>query len=200
MSSLITNATIQIRKDTAGNWTSNNPTPAAGEWCYETDTGSLKIGDGSTAWISLKYKIWPLSRSRATRTTAQSFPDSTPTIIIYNTKVFDNLGEYDETTGVFTATNAGYYQVNASLLSDSAAWAVNEFWVIELFKNGVLYSRGVYRQADAIVTANFGSTFSDMVFLNATDYIDMRIRHNQGAPVNNITTAVYNYFSVHRLS
>ncbi len=57
MSSLITNATIQIRKDTAGNWTSNNPTPAAGEWCLETDTKYIKIGDGSTAWTSLNYKI-----------------------------------------------------------------------------------------------------------------------------------------------
>ena len=56
MSSLITNATIQIRKDTAGNWTSNNPTPAAGEWCYETDTKFLKIGDGSTVWTSLDYQ------------------------------------------------------------------------------------------------------------------------------------------------
>ncbi len=55
MSSLITNATIQIRKDTAGNWTSNNPTPAAGEWCLETDTGYIKIGDGPTAWTSLGY-------------------------------------------------------------------------------------------------------------------------------------------------
>ncbi len=57
MSSLITNATIQIRKDTAGNWTSNNPTPAAGELCLETDTTSMKIGDGSTAWISLPYRL-----------------------------------------------------------------------------------------------------------------------------------------------
>ncbi len=55
MSSLITNATIQIRKDTAGNWTSNNPTPAAGELCLETDTKHMKIGDGSTAWTSLSY-------------------------------------------------------------------------------------------------------------------------------------------------
>ena len=57
MSSLITNATIQIRRDTASNWTSNNPTPADGEWCRETDTGNLKQGDGSTAWNDLGYNI-----------------------------------------------------------------------------------------------------------------------------------------------
>ena len=46
---------IQFRRDTAANWTSNDPTLAAGEIGYETDTGSVKIGDGSTAWTSLSY-------------------------------------------------------------------------------------------------------------------------------------------------
>lgn len=55
MSSIITNATIKHRRDTAGNWTSNNPTPGQGEWCLETDTGFVKIGDGSTEWNSLGY-------------------------------------------------------------------------------------------------------------------------------------------------
>jgi hypothetical protein len=44
---------LQIRRDTAANWISNNPTLAAGEFGYETDTGKLKIGDGSTVWNSL---------------------------------------------------------------------------------------------------------------------------------------------------
>lgn len=46
---------IQFRRDTAANWTSNDPTLAAGELGYETDTGQMKIGDGSTAWTSLGY-------------------------------------------------------------------------------------------------------------------------------------------------
>jgi hypothetical protein len=46
---------IQFRNDTAANWTSANPTLLAGEQGYETDTGRLKIGNGSTAWNSLSY-------------------------------------------------------------------------------------------------------------------------------------------------
>jgi Major tropism determinant N-terminal domain len=46
---------IQLRHDTAANWTSADPTLAQGEAGYETDTGKLKIGDGSTAWTSLAY-------------------------------------------------------------------------------------------------------------------------------------------------
>jgi len=47
--------TLQFKRDTAANWTSNNPTLAAGEFGYETDTGKFKVGDGSTAWSSLGY-------------------------------------------------------------------------------------------------------------------------------------------------
>ena len=45
----------QQRRDTAANWTSQNPTLKAGEIGYETDTGYIKVGDGSTAWTSLAY-------------------------------------------------------------------------------------------------------------------------------------------------
>jgi len=48
-------AQYQLRRDTAANWTSVNPTLAAGVMGLETDTGLFKIGDGSTAWTSLVY-------------------------------------------------------------------------------------------------------------------------------------------------
>ena len=46
---------IQIRRGTAAQWTSTNPTLASGEQGFETDTGKMKIGNGSTAWNSLAY-------------------------------------------------------------------------------------------------------------------------------------------------
>jgi hypothetical protein len=49
------NAFQQQRRDTAANWTTQNPTLKAGEIGYETDTGYIKVGDGSTAWTSLAY-------------------------------------------------------------------------------------------------------------------------------------------------
>ncbi len=48
-------ATVQLRRDTAANWTSNNPTLLAGEVGFETDTKRAKLGDGATAWNSLAY-------------------------------------------------------------------------------------------------------------------------------------------------
>lgn len=46
---------IQVRRGTAAEWTSVNPTLAAGELGVETDTRKIKIGTGSTAWTSLSY-------------------------------------------------------------------------------------------------------------------------------------------------
>lgn len=48
---------IQMRRDTSANWTSDNPTPAQGEWCLETDTNFMKIGNGTSAWNALPYEI-----------------------------------------------------------------------------------------------------------------------------------------------
>jgi hypothetical protein len=48
-------ARFQLRRGTAAEWTSANPTLYAGEPGFETDTGKLKIGTGSTAWDGLSY-------------------------------------------------------------------------------------------------------------------------------------------------
>ena len=46
---------LQQRRDTAANWTANNPILAQGELGLETDTTKWKMGDGTTAWTSLAY-------------------------------------------------------------------------------------------------------------------------------------------------
>jgi hypothetical protein len=48
-------ATVQLRRDTAANWTSNNPTLLAGEIGIESDTKRMKIGNGTQAWTALAY-------------------------------------------------------------------------------------------------------------------------------------------------
>jgi len=46
---------LQLRRDSAASWTSNNPTLSAGEIGVETDTGKFKIGTGAAAWAALGY-------------------------------------------------------------------------------------------------------------------------------------------------
>ncbi len=46
---------ILLRRDTAANWTYNDPVLLSGEPGFETDTYKLKIGDGQTPWTALDY-------------------------------------------------------------------------------------------------------------------------------------------------
>lgn len=62
---------LQLKRDSAAHWTSINPTLESGRVGIETDTGSFKIGDGATAWTSLKYagSVLPQNSKSAAYTT-----------------------------------------------------------------------------------------------------------------------------------
>jgi hypothetical protein len=63
---------LQLRRDTAANWTSANTVLAAGEIGFETDTGKFKIGDGTTNWATNSYIIRPLADYVLTSSKAQA--------------------------------------------------------------------------------------------------------------------------------
>jgi hypothetical protein len=46
---------IQLRRDTAANWQSSNPTLAQGEVGIDLTNNKIKIGNGTTAWNGLPY-------------------------------------------------------------------------------------------------------------------------------------------------
>ena len=46
-------ALIKIRRDTSNNWASNDPQLAQGELGLDTDTGVIKVGNGSDVWSDL---------------------------------------------------------------------------------------------------------------------------------------------------
>lgn len=50
-------ASIALSQDTSLNWSSANPVVPSGVLCLETDTGKIKLGNGSTAWNDLGYKV-----------------------------------------------------------------------------------------------------------------------------------------------
>lgn len=52
---------IQHVRGTAAAWTAANPVLAAGEIGVETDTGRIKVGNGTTAWNSLSYPTLAIS-------------------------------------------------------------------------------------------------------------------------------------------
>jgi len=67
---------LQLRHDTLANWSSvgNSLVLLAGEFAYETDTGRLKIGDGTTVWNALPYFSGSTGPTGTTGTTGATGP------------------------------------------------------------------------------------------------------------------------------
>lgn len=102
---------IQVRRDTAANWTSLNPTLAVGEIGYETDTRKVKIGDGTTAWTSLVYFA-----DTSTFATLTGLEALTNKILVAPDERWNVLGSAATGTLNIDILTAGawYYTVNAT--------------------------------------------------------------------------------------
>ena len=66
---------IQLRRGGAQEWANSNPTLAQGELGIELDTGRFKIGDGVSAWNSLRYERPVESISNTANTLVQRDAD-----------------------------------------------------------------------------------------------------------------------------
>jgi hypothetical protein len=136
-------AQIQVRRDTAANWTSVNPVLASGEWGLETDTGFTKLGDGSSSWTSLRYSIRQpkvevftpigardilykyLNNNVATLTTLSphGFQVGDNCIVAINDTVFDN--PYSGGTAYTVASVTTYSFSYAKTATNTASTAVS---------------------------------------------------------------------------
>jgi hypothetical protein len=122
---------IQIRRDTASNWTSANPILAQGEMGAETDTSKIKIGDGTTAWASLGYLID--AGDYLTATSTNTLTNKTITGV-KETKVAMGANNIDLSLGnYFTYTLSGAQTLTVSNVASSGS--VSAF-VLEVTNGG----------------------------------------------------------------
>lgn len=106
-------ARIQLRRDTSTNWSTNNPTPLAGEPCFETDTGKLKIGDGSTAYNDLAYQGGGSAVNIATTDTAGIVKPDGTTITVTEDGTISSGSAYELPTA--SSTTLGGIKVSTGL-------------------------------------------------------------------------------------
>jgi len=96
---------IQLRRDTAADWTSTNPTLAAGEIGFESDTNKFKIGDGATAWTSLNYAPEGYITATSTDTLQNKTIDTANNTITISEADISDLGSYITASSSDTLTN-----------------------------------------------------------------------------------------------
>jgi hypothetical protein len=107
---------IQLRRDTAANWTSSNPVLRAGELGIETDTLKFKIGNGSSTWtqitnyanvtstgLSNSLNDYILSATKGTPGGPAELDSNGDLLVPENSVILWNDSEYDYTT-TLTAT------------------------------------------------------------------------------------------------
>jgi len=127
-----------------------------------------------------------LPTARAIATSAQTFTTATATKVTLGTEQWDTDSNFASSR--FTATVAGYYQVNASCgLNESGSISAYTF----IYKNGAVYTEN-YLGSQSYVYV----TSSSVVYLAVNDYVEMYFRHEKGSNANGNTSTGVVFFDV----
>lgn len=97
---------IQLRRDTAANWTAANPILSAGEPGLETDTNQRKVGDGTATWVNLRYD------SAATKLINSPTPMARVVNVLGSRQIkgydpIDHIAWYQNSTNLVTSADHG---------------------------------------------------------------------------------------------
>ena len=105
-------ALIRIRRDTSNNWASNDPQLAQGELGLDTDTGVIKVGNGSNVWSEL-YSIGVYNSNDRISKTVDT---DTGSLIIdeFGKLYFDRGGTlvFDDTGNLFAGTGNSNFKIS----------------------------------------------------------------------------------------
>jgi hypothetical protein len=90
---------IKLRRDTAANWTTNNPVLALGEAGYDTTNNQLRVGDGTTVWSGLESIGGTGNKITAEKTYSDNHSDGSNQTFTYTTgsiavQMGNNIGLY----------------------------------------------------------------------------------------------------------
>ena len=146
------------------------------------------------------------SRVRAVQSvnTAQSIPDSTWTVVQYDTEVYDQLGEYNPATFTFTAKAAGVYLVSAGVVFEpTGAFTGAEYAGLRLYKGAALYSYLDRRDQLDVATSTLGYVSlagTDTIHLAAGETIKLMVWQSSGGALALAGVKSLNRLAIHRLS
>jgi hypothetical protein len=117
--------------------------------------------------------------------------------LIYDSVTNNSGADYSSSTGMFTATQPGYYQVNASIginAGDLSDFTYQFGGALELFVNGTPIASGPFVQEAELISGNLNSivisqsSISTIVYMNTGDKLNCALAYITTAPNNRINT------------
>lgn len=125
--------TIQLKRDTAANWTSVNPVLANGQPAYDTTNNVLKIGNGVATWSALTaIGGGGVSDHGALTGLADDdhsqYHNNTRGDVRYYTKTLLDAGQLDTRYFTEAEVTAGFQPYDADLISLAAASATDSLY------------------------------------------------------------------------
>jgi len=166
---------IQLRRDTASDWTSANPVLSNGELGIETDTGAIKIGNGVDAWVDLDYfggsiEWGDISGTLLNQTDLQNALNlkADATALPTNTSDLNNDGA-DGVNPFITASDIPSAPTpNLQQVTDEGATTTNEISSFNLTVNGS--AGAVYRIVPTGTDLRILSVGTDIFQINRTNF------------------------------
>jgi hypothetical protein len=147
---------IRLRRSTAAQWTAANPVLFAGEAGFETDTGKLKIGDGTSAWSALYYFV----------NTGSSTLNDIGDVTITSASAGQGL-VYNGSAWVNKATTFTFTQSSASAewtIAHNLGYRPGGVAVVDSGENVVLGD--IVHSSDNQLVINFSSAFAGKAYLS----------------------------------
>jgi hypothetical protein len=134
----------------------------------------------------------------STMSVDRTISNATWTTVIFNIETQDTLGEYDNTTGIFTAKDAGTYMISAEVY-----WVnvdATKAYALTLVKNNTLNATNTYRHRQVLSSALevFPQFISGIFNLAAGDTLRVQVYQNSGGneTINATTYPLDNWLSI----
>lgn len=137
----------------------------------DNGTNVFVVADGGVVTLANQ------SAARAYRATStQSIATGGDVKIQFNAESYDVQSEFDSATNYrFTVTKTGKYLISVSLLIANAS--ANTFTIL-IYKNGSAASQASFADSDTSINETF--SFTDILSLTATDYIEIYANSSAG--------------------
>ena len=135
----------------------------------------------------------------ANRSTPQSITNGVSTTIVFATENNDTYGEYDPTTGIFTAKRAGEYFVQSMILYTNAAWTVANSIDLNVLRDSSVICSQNYR-IQYTGTTYHGNQISCHLTLSVGQQIRVQTYQDRGAATDLLGngSTFYNRLQIYR--